>query len=69
PYVVRLVPSIMQLPGKQHLVLEQSYLLPGQTITTRKGERLTSNSTKIQFTPISSTGRAVPAVTADLTAN
>lgn len=67
PYVVRLVPSIMQLPSKQPLILEQPYLLPGQTVTTRKGDRLANDTTKIQFAPISSTGRAVPAVIADLT--
>ncbi|CAI0698225.1 fimbria/pilus periplasmic chaperone [Serratia ficaria] len=66
PYVVRLVPSIRQLPGNQPLILEQPYLLPGQTITTRQGERLARGTTQIQFTPISSTGRAVPAVVAPL---
>lgn len=66
PYVVRLVPSITTLPGKHQLVLEQPYLLPGQTITTRKSDRLTRIPFRLHYTPISNTGRAIPAVTVNL---
>ncbi|WP_406875287.1 fimbria/pilus periplasmic chaperone [Serratia marcescens] len=41
PYVVRLAPTITVQPSNQQFVLEQPYLLPGQTIGTRKSDRLT----------------------------
>ncbi|MDX6022287.1 fimbria/pilus chaperone family protein [Scandinavium sp. V105_16] len=65
PYVVRLAQNVKTLPSGANGILAKTYILPGETMTTKLNKTAESDG-QLQFIPASRYGIDVPSFTAPL---